>query len=728
MKRSVRNWLLLALSGIVSFANSAVGQVPQLIGYQGRVVVENVNFDGTGQFKFALVDGGTIAIPPARTATATAVVNSGFITSFTLTDGGAGYTSAPTVTINDSAGNGASAVATVSNGSVTAIGVSNPGQGYSGGTTVTIAAPPPPVSTATYVSYWSNDGSSNAGAEPERSVSLPVTKGLYSVLLGDTSIAGMTAVPASVFTHPDVRLRVWFNDGVHGFQQLSPDRRIAAVGYAMMAGDVPDGAITSTKIAPKAVGTDQLAPDAVQAGNIAPGTISATHLAAGAVEATNIASGAISSNHLAVGAVGATQLQKPPRSGQVASSTLSKDFFTHGSFSVSFESAFTTTPVVTLSMETTSDLLTSRTSLAVQTRTPNGFSARWFSTAVPVRVVPETDGIDRPHMAIINGAPAFSFSQSALRYSRALDNAGLTWGPPVTVNSTRPEALSLTEVNGNPAIGYMHFNSASSSYRYSFVRSTDVAGSNWGEPVVVSTAPFNASSSSFVTLAMANGRPAMCFGYYEAGSPAGYRLKYIRASDANGSAWEAPITVVSIPSGTGTLQNAAFAIVDGNPAICYTTDFVAGYVRAADANGTVWNTPVTVHAAASGRPTLAVVNGNPAISFTSNGVKYVRAHDTVGSSWPVPTTVTDGGESALSVVNGNPALVFRAGYALKYVRSLDSVGSEWGTSVVLDELGAGGILASLNGLPVVGYYYAGLYFVTPAKMPSFNINWIALEP
>ncbi len=72
----------------------------------------------------------------------------------------------------------------------------------------------------------------------------------------------MTTVPASIFTNPGVWLRVWFNDGIAGFQQLTPDQRLAAVGYAIMAVTVPDGSITSAKIAPGAVGTAQLAPGA----------------------------------------------------------------------------------------------------------------------------------------------------------------------------------------------------------------------------------------------------------------------------------------------------------------------------------------------------------------------------------------------------------------------------------------------------------------------------------
>ncbi|MEY2509694.1 MAG: trimeric autotransporter adhesin [Verrucomicrobiota bacterium] len=81
------------------------------------------------------------------------------------------------------------------------------------------------------ITYWSNDGTGSGGAEPTNAVSLTVAKGLYSVLLGDTSIGNMSAIPLSVFTNPDLRLRVWFNDGTNGSQQLSPDQRLAPTSY-----------------------------------------------------------------------------------------------------------------------------------------------------------------------------------------------------------------------------------------------------------------------------------------------------------------------------------------------------------------------------------------------------------------------------------------------------------------------------------------------------------------
>ena len=116
------------------------------------------------------------------------------------------------------------------------------------------------VNAAGTQSYWSNDGTSLGGSEPVASVNLPVIKGLYSVMLGETAAPlSMVAIGPEVFSHSDVRLRVWFSDGVNGFEFLSPDQRIASVGFAIVAQSVMDGSITSAKIAPGAVGNAQLA-------------------------------------------------------------------------------------------------------------------------------------------------------------------------------------------------------------------------------------------------------------------------------------------------------------------------------------------------------------------------------------------------------------------------------------------------------------------------------------
>ncbi len=85
--------------------------------------------------------------------------------------------------------------------------------------------------------YWSNDGTSTGGGEPTAAVQLAVSEGLFSVLLGDTTLGGMTQdLTADVFNQPDRYLRVWFSASAGGpFGQLTPDTRVAAVPYALQA-------------------------------------------------------------------------------------------------------------------------------------------------------------------------------------------------------------------------------------------------------------------------------------------------------------------------------------------------------------------------------------------------------------------------------------------------------------------------------------------------------------
>ena len=196
------------------------------------------------------------------------------------------------------------------------------------------------VNTAGTANYWANDGT--ASGQPTTGVSLTVSKGLYSVLLGDTTVSGMTvAIPASVFANTDVRLRVWFSDGT-GYQQLTPDQRIAAVGYALVASSVSDGSVTAVKLASGAVTPAKLDTTGATSGqvltyngsaaawatpsagttyaagsglslagstfSITSGGVTSTHLAASSVGSSQLASGAVGSTQIASGAVGATQL------------------------------------------------------------------------------------------------------------------------------------------------------------------------------------------------------------------------------------------------------------------------------------------------------------------------------------------------------------------------------------------------------------------------------------
>ncbi len=84
-------------------------------------------------------------------------------------------------------------------------------------------------------SYWSNDDSSSAGAEPTAAIAITVTNGNYALHLGDASLANMGSLQASVFENDPIYLRVWFSDDTNGFEQLGADHRITSVAFALQA-------------------------------------------------------------------------------------------------------------------------------------------------------------------------------------------------------------------------------------------------------------------------------------------------------------------------------------------------------------------------------------------------------------------------------------------------------------------------------------------------------------
>ncbi len=197
--------------------------------YQGRVTDNGTNYTGGGQFKFALVTSTNIS----STAAATANLSGPFVVSYNVTSGGNGYVTAPAVLISGGGGSGATAHAVVGGGVVTSVEPDTAGSGYTSTPTVTIAPPPPDIA---YTTYWSNDGTSADGSEPAAAVNVGVGNGLFMVVLGDTNLPDMMAMDASIFTRPDLELRIWFNDGVNGFAALDPAQKLTPAPYAIAAG------------------------------------------------------------------------------------------------------------------------------------------------------------------------------------------------------------------------------------------------------------------------------------------------------------------------------------------------------------------------------------------------------------------------------------------------------------------------------------------------------------
>lgn len=634
------------------------------------------------------------------------------------------------------------------------------------------------VDAAGTTTYWSNDGTSVAGGEPVAAVALTVTKGLFTVLLGDATLPNMTVLPGSAFSHADVRIRTWFDDGVHGFQLLAPDQRLAAVGYAIIAAGVMDGAITAPVLAPGSVGAaalqqgavtneaiangavgasalanasvgaaaiqngeikpEHLAAGAVTAGAMAPGSVGAAALQQGAVTSGAIANGAVGAGAMAAGAVAPGNLQKPPGSGSISAASLSFAFgvaeFTHN-----FGGAFATPPVVTLSIATPPGgaagappaaylWVTSATTTQFGGRVDIGASARSVDSSGVVG--------EHPSGALIEDVPAFSFfdrTNSSLKYVRLTNGS-----QPLTISTSEKDRgfSSLAYVNGGPAVAYYDTDGGDEVLR--FIKATDNIGEKWEDPPV--TVAYAGFSTGDLVLLVVNGRPAIC--YHDGDTNT---LRFVRASNADGTAWGTPVTLDTPGGGS----EKSMAIVNGNPAVAYhhSNSNELRFIRATDPNGTTWAAPVIVDVGGVGRHnSLAIVSGNPAISYhdqTTGSLVFNRAQDSIGSVWGPSITVDSEGNTglhtSLAVVDGMPAISYhdQTQADLKYVRATLANGIAWGTPATIDSRGASGLhtflLVSATGEPIIASYDSNVGDLktisqSDAVPRPFTINWIALEP
>jgi hypothetical protein len=264
---------------------------------------------------------------------------------------------------------------------------------------------------------------------------------------------------------------------------------------------------------------------------------------------------------------------------------------------------------------------------------------------------------------------------------------------------------SLAMVNGKPSIAYHDYIRGSLIY----ARSADANGTSFPDRITLDS---NGKVNQNIKLLILNGYPAILYG-----NALATELRLIKANDAEGNSWGSPI---SVPTGSSGAFSAE--IVNGNPAIAYSTDAGMHYMRALNPEGTNWGTALLLNANGGGA-SLKVVNGNPAISF--NGVSgignlsYMRANDANGSSWGTPKLLENRGEfatnavySSLQVIDGYPAIAYSIGVgsfvsSLKYRRASDADGNSWPVNGITVNATANPLQLSLriiNGNPAISYY------------------------
>lgn len=312
-------------------------------------------------------------------------------------------------------------------------------------------------------------------------------------------------------------------------------------------------------------------------------------------------------------------------------------------------------------------------------------------------------------MAIVNGHPAVATLDEVhkmVRFMRANDPQGSTWGTPVFVNLPAVDGtdLSLCVVNGRPAIAYQRVHGLD----LMMVRANDADGTTWGAPVLVDQAGDVGKAAS---MAVVNGNPAIT--YYDATNN---RLRYVRANDADGLTWAAPVNPELI---VGLIHSTTLLVVNGNPAIGFGRAGNTRYIRAADASGTTWNAGITMVTGLNNGTftSLALVGGVPCMAYykyEDERVAFRRANDANGDTWGTEATVhyvsgqLIGAYVRLFEVDGSPAVAYQhvTNFDLYYVRAANATGTSWLNHVNLDAPGVQGRYVAVHvvdGAPAIAY-------------------------
>ena len=97
------------------------------------------------------------------------------------------------------------------------------GEAFDGNATFRFALVDPSNDTI----VWNHSGGTGV---PDTDLVVEVKNGFYKCPLGDTSFTGMAELSPQLFSYySNLKLRVWFNDGVNGLQQLGGDQPLLNV-------------------------------------------------------------------------------------------------------------------------------------------------------------------------------------------------------------------------------------------------------------------------------------------------------------------------------------------------------------------------------------------------------------------------------------------------------------------------------------------------------------------
>ncbi len=139
------------------------------------------------------------------------------------------------------------------------------------------------------------------------------------------------------------------------------------------------------------------------------------------------------------------------------------------------------------------------------------------------------------------------------------DVNGESWGSPVTVSGVRADWLQMVMVNGHPAIAWPYRIPESDTHVLKCVRKLDADGNAWREPLLIVDGEVGQRRPS---LPVDRGSPAIACVWRHGGHCE--HLKYVKATDPDGSNWRYPVILDEVNFGYPPLK-----LANGGPAISY---------------------------------------------------------------------------------------------------------------------------------------------------------------
>ncbi len=600
---------------------------------------------------------------------------------------------------------------------------------------------------------------------------VPVSNGVFTVVL-DFGAATTGAFQRFLEIH------VKPSGATNPFAELTPRVALTPAPFALLAGGVvdgavssaklADGAVTAIKLAPAAVGSGQLATDAVTTAKILDGAVTEPKLADGAVSTAKIQNGAVNSGKIAAGAVGASQIAAGAvNSAKIADGSILGDDIANGAitgaklapgavrhveagriartnsfanlgFDVVLNSPFSNTPFIW-----------------TQTGPPGEVSITNKSAAGFSGVV------DKPESLITN-----------LIGGQYVGGFGVVNGEPAAALAEVTEIVTGAQTNGYDfwlALRPVHklFYRRSASANFTFINPVLVVsnGTSTNYQVYTNSNPFQSLMESnaiqSVDVGSVGGFPVVAwhewtrfYRYQAFGNPAAStnavldgRVRFCRALDANGTQWGAPVTVASNVKAVSGLK---LLELGGVPALAFfdLSNRVAWFTRATSSSGATWNVPSSLFGNGhfGSLHGFEIINGAPAALFSdgeTGDLRFVRALDFAGSAWASPVIVETNMPhgpipsaiaylwASLALVSGTPACVWfdQEGH-VRWTRCTDPTGGNWSAaarSTILTRPAATVSLRVIGGHPAICAANSGMnshFSLYQEAVDADGVNWL----